>query len=191
MKEHNEETSKKLKKGEIAKMILACIGVAGIALLATATPGIAHILPRPKRREYSKSKLDRSLQNLLKKGWVKFARGSTGWRIELTEKGLAELTAYEMQQKLLQPEKHWKGKWHILIFDIQEERKKVREKVRRTLVNMGFCRLQDSVWVYPFECEEVMELLRTKYGVRHEALYVKAEKIAKDKWLRRHFSLPD
>lgn len=191
MERINEINSKKSKKGEIAKMILTCIGMTGIAIVGAAAPGIFRILPRPRRKEYSRSQLDRSLQKLLESGMVKFNQGVRGWRVELTEKGLAEVTTYEMRQKLLQPEKHWKGKWHILVFDIQEERKKVREKVRRSLSNMGFYRLQDSVWVYPFECEEVMELLRTKYGVRHEALYVRAEKIAKDKWLRRHFSLPD
>lgn len=191
MERINEINSKKSKKGEIAKMILACIGITGIAIVGVAAPGIFRILPRPRRKEYSRSQLDRSLQKLLESGMVKFNRGARGWRVELTEKGLTEFTTYEMRQKLLQPEKYWKGKWHILVFDIEEKRKKVREKVRRALSNMGFCRLQDSVWVYPFECEEVMELLRTKYGVRHEALYIKAEKIAKDKWLRRHFSLSD
>lgn len=60
----------------------------------------------------------------------------------------------------------------MLIFDTKEDRKSIREKVRRSLVALGFYRLQDSVWVYPYLCEDVLEMLRTQYGVRHDALYV-------------------
>ena len=75
------------------------------------------------------------------------------------------------------------------MFDIEEKRKNVRNQIRAVLISFGFYRLQDSVWVYPYECEEILELLRTKYKVRHEALYIRAERIAKDEYLRDHFGL--
>lgn len=178
------------KKGDIAKLILGAIGMAGLLVVGAAAPGIFKILSGKKRYSYAKKSLDRSLENLKKHGLIKFVPGRTGWRVALTEKGLAEFFAYEMKEKILKPPKRWNGDWHLLVFDIEETRKKVRDNVRRTLVSLGFIRLQDSVWVYPYPCEEVLELLRTKYGVRHEALYICARKIAKDKWLRQHFGLP-
>lgn len=171
-------------------MILGTIGLAGILIVGIAAPGIFKILPGRKRYFYSKKSLDRSLENLKNRGLVKFAPGRIGWRVELTEKGRAEFFSYEIREKILKSPKRWNGDWHLLIFDIEETRKKVRDNVRRTLINLGFVRLQDSVWVYPYPCEEVLELLRTKYGVRHQALYICARKIAKDKWLRKHFGLP-
>ena len=120
---------------------------------------------------------------------IKFVRGKAGWKVELTTKGFAEFLTYETREKLLKKTKYWDGKWHFLIFDIAEERKRIREQVRRTLISFGFHRLQDSVWVFPYDCEEVLELLRIKYGVRYEALYLRADKLAKDKWLKQHFNL--
>jgi DNA-binding transcriptional regulator PaaX len=133
--------------------------------------------------------LEQSLANLKRKGQIKFVQGRTGWRVELTERGQEEFLALETREKILTRPKKWDKKWRLLVFDIPEAKKKVRDRVRYALISFGFYRLQDSVWAYPYECEEVLELLRTKYGVRYEALYIRAEKIAKDQWLQKHFNL--
>ena len=179
----------KIERGEIVKKVLAGIGLAGIAVAMIAAPNIFQAFPRSYRRTYSRKSLDQTVRRLLKKGWIKFVKGSHGWRLELTEAGLREFQFYEHKEKLIERPKKWNGKWHMLVFDIEEKRKIIREQVRRTLMELGFHRLQDSVWVHPYECEDVLELLRTKFGVRHEALYICAQKIAKDEWLKRHFGI--
>lgn len=177
------------KRGKIARIILGTIALTGITVLAMTAPNIFQAFPKRIRRLHTKKALDQSLKKLLKRGCIRFAQGTNGWRIELTEKGRAELISFETRERLIK-QGRWDGKWRILIFDIEEQRKNIREKVRRTLQNLGFYRLQDSVWVFPYECEEVLELLRTRYGVRHDALFVHANRISKDHWLRRHFKLP-
>jgi len=180
----------KTNKGEIALKILIGIGFAGLLVASTAMPNIWQIFPRDLfKKKYPKKSLDQSIAKLRRRGLIKFAQGSRGWRLELTPRGQTELAAYEFGQKILQPPHKWKKKWHLLVFDILEKKRHIREKIRRALVSFGFYRLQDSVWVYPYECEEILELLRTKYGVRYEALYIRAEYIAKDEHLRRHFNL--
>lgn len=189
IKNKSSKTPEKIERGEIVKKILVGIGLAGIVVAMIAAPNIFQAFPSSYRNRYSKKSLDQTVRRLLKKNWIKFVRGAYGWRIELTEIGLKELSAFELQEKLIPRPRKWNGKWHLLIFDIEEKRKLIREQVRRTLLRLGFYRLQDSVWVHPYECEEVLELLRTKYKVRHEALYICAQKIAKDQWLRKHFGL--
>lgn len=169
--------------------ILAGVGIAGLIVVGAMAPGIFKIFPRNDRRRFSTKAVDQSVENLKRKGLLTIIRGKNGWRLALTERGQAEFFAYETRQKILKHPRRWDGKWHLLIFDIAESKKRVREQVRRMLIGFGFHRLQDSVWVYPYECEEILELLRTKYGVRYEALYIRAEKIAKDDWLLNHFGL--
>ena len=41
----------------------------------------------------------------------------------------------------------WDGQWRIVVFDIPEKMKKYREALRRELVEAGYLRLQDSVWI--------------------------------------------
>src|SRR3990167_2124094 len=44
-------------------------------------------------------------------------------------------------------EKHWDGKWRVVIFDIPEEKRIIRNLFRRNLKKWGFKHLQKSVWI--------------------------------------------
>ncbi len=183
------------QKGEIAKEILKTIGVTGLLITCFAMPGLTHLIPlfiKKNRRSsyYRKTSLERSLANVYRRGFVHFVKGPHGYRVELTAKGRAELTTYELRDRLVDKPRRWDKKWRLLIFDIEETRRMVRDKIRRTIEAFGFYRLQNSVWVYPYECEEVLELLRTQHAVRHNALFIRAETITNDTKLRRHFELP-
>ncbi len=54
---------------------------------------------------------------------------------------------------------------------------------------LGFARLQDSVWVYPYDCEDLMALLKADLKIGMAVLYMIVEHIENDKHLRAHFSL--
>ena len=83
----------------------------------------------------------------------------------------------------------WDKKYRILIFDIWEKRKRTRDALRDFLARLGFVRLQDSVWVYPYECEEIAALLKSRFRVGNGLLYIVAESIENDRWLRKAFDL--
>jgi len=173
------------------RLILGIVAAAGIIFVGAVFPNIFKMVPRSWLKRYPKKLVDQTIERLKRRGLLRLVSGPRGSRLELTEKGRAELLGYELRQKLLRRPKRWRGKWHLLIFDIDEKRKPIRDQVRRTLSNLGFYRLQDSVWVFPHECEEILELLRTKYKVRYDALYIRAEKIVNDRWLRRHFGIKE
>jgi phenylacetic acid degradation operon negative regulatory protein len=43
----------------------------------------------------------------------------------------------------------WDGLWRVVIFDIEEEIKRVRELFRKKLKELGFGQLQKSIWITP------------------------------------------
>jgi DNA-binding transcriptional regulator PaaX len=77
------------------------------------------------------------------------------------------------------------------MFDVPERRRKVRDTLRFLLRNAGFVRFQDSAWVYPYPCNDLVELLRTelasgKGDVRYlEVSFPEAD----DGVFRKHFDL--
>ena len=174
-------------------MILACVGVAGILIIGATAPGLLHLIPRPshRRRSYTPKAVNQSLRRLFQKGYIVSELTEHGRRLSLTEAGETELLRFEMEREMKKRPQKWDKRWRMIIFDIREKRKPIREQVRRLLVRLGFVRLQDSVWVYPFECTTVMELLRIKFHVRYEVLYVIAQDISNDDRLRKAFSLPE
>ena len=180
-----------LKKKEIMYGILGVIGAAGIVVTAVALPGLLlAAAPFVKKKTYRYKTAYQAILRLDRKGWIVAKKHGDQWRIKLTAKGEQEWKWYELGTKHLQQPKTWDGRWHILAFDIPELKNLLRRKIRRLLHQLKFQRLQDSVWVYPFDCREVLELLRTKYKIRGEALYIAASHIDNDHWLKKHFSLP-
>ena len=184
-----DPSKEKLPRGEMVKMVLLGLGLVGVVGAVCICPNLLQLVPRSYRSRRRYPQIRQAILRLDKKGWIIARETSQGWKIHLTKKGYAEWMAYEIGEKRLKKPRRWDKKWRILIFDIPEKRRHIREKIRHVLRSFEFERLQDSVWVYPYECRDVLELLRTKYGVRFDALSVLAESIDNDRWLRKQFRL--
>ena len=184
-----EEKSKKRKKKEnIQKAILSTIKVAGLLSVALVAPNSIQYLKSfgliPGKRQ--KEIILRSRDNLVRDGLLKYRNGF----IELTEKGKARLGLLEMKDWKMDKPRKWDGKWRMLIFDIPEKRRPLRNKIRFTLLSLGFFRLQDSVWVYPYACEDPVNLLKADFKVGKDLLYLIVDFIEDDKGLKKLFGLP-
>ena len=77
----------------------------------------------------------------------------------------------------------------MIIFDIKEWKRKTRDDLRQWLEHLGFVRLQNSVWVHPYPCREIIVLLKSNFKIGKEVLYITADEIENDGWLRREFNL--
>lgn len=84
----------------------------------------------------------------------------------------------------------WDRKWRVVIFDIWERRSNVRHRLRGLLGHMGFTKLQASVWVYPYPCEELFVYLRTELRLGRGVRYLVVDEIDNDIELRKEFDLP-
>lgn len=56
-------------------------------------------------------------------------------------------------------------------------------------MHIGFLKLQDSVWIYPYDCEELVALLKADFRIGKDILYVIADSLENDGWIKRHFGL--
>jgi len=175
--------------GPLARLILEMTGVDGIFIAGTAHPDLLRHIWLPERESISRQALSKSLKRLIKIGLMRYTPAKGGWRLVLTKRGEARFYEYELGfKKITQPDK-WDGKWRILAFDIAEKRRHLRDRVRCMLKAFGFYQLQRSMWVYPYDCEEALDLLRSAHGVHRDALLIVAERIDGDRWLREYFGL--
>src|SRR3989344_4088802 len=130
------------------------------------------------------------LKTISTAGLITLKKTSQGKFARLTSKGKELLTKVEENNYQLEKPKRWDKKWRMIVFDISEKRKKVRDQLRRTLVSIGFVHMQHSVWVYPYDCEDLINLLKADFMIGKDVLYVIADRIENDKWLREYFNLP-
>ncbi|MDP3956972.1 MAG: hypothetical protein Q8Q10_00525 [bacterium] len=181
----------KLGKGDIPRIILSAIGMVGLVSLAVAAPNAIQLLKyfKPGQRRYqSKRYVNELISRLEERGWIYMQKKGGRSFARITKKGELELRKYQTKEKLLKKAK-WDGKWRVVIFDVREEKKGLRERIRSDIKAFGFIRLQDSVWVYPYDCEDLITLLKASCRIGKEVLYLIVEKIENDRWLRREFNL--
>ena len=94
-----------------------------------------------------------------------------------------------MISEIKNKQKKWDGKWRVLIFDIPEKRKSVRNKIRQSLRTIGFMRLQNSVWIYPYDCEDFIILLKADFKIGKDVLYMIVEELEYDTPVKLYFGL--
>jgi phenylacetic acid degradation operon negative regulatory protein len=176
----------KTKRNEIAMHILLTIGLVGIFVVGVTVPNLLQLIPRGR---HSKEAVRHAVRRLDKKGHILAIRQDKGWRISLSQRGREELLKYEHGLKKLKKIGTWDGKWRLLIFDIPEQKRHLRDKLRSLLNQLGFIQLQKSVWTYPWECQDVLHLIRVKYKLHQSAIYLRTEYAENDLELRRHFHL--
>ncbi len=134
-------------------------------------------------------KVRRALQRLESMGLVTRNGKYSDWSARLTPKGETYARKLDVYDRLRKKPVRWDGRWRMVIFDVWERRRLIRDKLRRGLQNAGFYKVQDSVWAYPYDCEELLVFLRADLRLGSGVLYVIAEGIEGDERLRRHFEL--
>ncbi|MEK7060491.1 MAG: CRISPR-associated endonuclease Cas2, partial [Patescibacteria group bacterium] len=170
---------------------LVVAGVVSIALIAPKMTSLLKHLDRPaKNRAQLYRRIAQGINRLEKDGLVTVTGEYAKRRVKITEKGMKVMERIEFGKYAIPEPAFWDGKWRVLIFDINEKRRRVRDQLRRLLEGAGFARIQDSVWVCPYPCDEFVSLVRAhlKSGVGELRVFV-AEALESDKALREHFHL--
>lgn len=79
------------------------------------------------------------------------------------------------------------GKWKLIIFDIPESRRSVRDYLRTKLKQLGFKKWQNSIWVTPYKLpHDVVEELK-ELSERYFVRLITVESINNDKDIKQLF----
>ena len=184
-----KEAHRRTRRKNLQEIILKTIAAAGVLSVALVAPNAFKsmaklgLLPGQRQKEFIKAARER----LVRKGLLTWE----GRFLKLTAKGRVLLQRLELTDYKIKKPKRWDGKWRVLIFDIPETRKTQREKVRRTLAHIGFSRLQDSVWIYPYDCEELVTFLKVDFKIGKDLLYMIVEGLEYDGLIKKRFGLTD
>ncbi len=141
-----------------------------------------------KKKRDPATRIREAAKRLEKRGLVQ--RTGNGW--SLTKAGEREASLEKVMDDVGRRARSqkWDGLWRVVIFDVWERRRKTRDRLRMLLVETGFVRLQDSVWIYPYECEEFIAYARIELKLGTGLLYIIAQGIENEQKLRSIFKLP-
>jgi len=123
-----------------------------------------------KSKNFKRTQIQDSLKELSRLKYIKKKQNYDGSiLVSLSEKGRLRILNMRFRRLNTKKEK-WDGKWRMVSFDIPEERKKGRNALRYRLRMAGFREVQESLFLYPYDCEkeirDFIELFKLQKYVR-------------------------
>ena len=109
--------------------------------------------------------------------------------IVLTENGKRKALTYQIDEMKIKKAQKWDKKWRIVLFDIPEKKKKIREAIRHHLKNLDFFEYQKSVFVQPYDCKNEIEYIIEFYNIRKYVRFIIADSLDNELHLINHFKL--
>ncbi len=119
-----------------------------------------------------KNSLNVAIHRALKAGWVEKTKKEGETYLKLTASGYTKLISLG---KLTQ--ERWDGAWRIVVFDIPEKSKRIRNLLRRNLLTLGFVSWQKSVWVSPLAHEEEVTRFLKENNLEDNAVVLKTREL--------------
>jgi len=106
----------------------------------------------------------------------------------LSENGKRKALQFNIDKMEIKKPTQWDGKWRIVMFDIPEKLRRLRDSLRLHFREIGLIELQKSVFVYPYPCRKEIEFILEFYNARRYVRFVLAEKIDNELHLKNKFN---
>ncbi|GIO26688.1 phenylacetic acid degradation operon negative regulatory protein PaaX [Ornithinibacillus bavariensis] len=120
-----------------------------------------------------------AISRMSKQGWVKSTKIGNKSYYSLTEQGQVRME--EASQRIYKTEHpSWDGNWRILVYTIPENKRHLRDELRKELVWSGFGLLSNSCWITPNPLEEQVNRLIDKYHISDYVSFFNASYIGKN-----------
>lgn len=124
------------------------------------------------------------INKLNKKGFIYLSSD----KVKLTKKGLEYLRLLDLDAIKIKTKK-WDHIWRVVAYDIPDKRKKERDYFRKKLIELGFKKLQESMFVIPYRCKEEIAILAQNLSLSPYIIYLKTDKIPNQREYIRRFGL--
>ena len=170
-----------------------------LLLLAGAALGFSHSPSRARRvikavsddwKNIDRRELYRSIRRLYESQLVHYREHQDGSiSLVLSDQGHTRALRYKLDEMVVQRPTAWDNKWRVVLFDIPEKKKQLRDALRFRLRQLGFIEFQKSVFVHPFECRDEIDFVVEFYQARPFVRMIEAVSIDNELHLKKKFDL--
>ena len=166
---------------------------AGVALSLSRTPKQYFKIVKnfPKEwRNIELKRLYRVVREFYNDRLVDYKESEDGTvSIVLTKEGIKKSVKFKLDEMKIEIPPKWDGEWRIVIFDIPERFKKAREALRNKLEDLGFIKLQEPVFVFPYKGEDEIDFIVEVFQIRPFVRFVKAKSFTNEEQLKIKFGV--
>lgn len=180
------------RMGSVQKKILLLL-LGGLALGLTRSPKkyfqTVKVISR-EWKEIDRRTLNQAIRSLYISKLVRTKGNRDGtFTLFLSKEGKEKALTYNLWNMKINNSGKWDGNWRVVLFDIPEYMKKVRDSMRLHLKNLGFFEFQKSVFVCPFLCSDEIEYIVEFYNIQKYVRLITAHEIDNELHLKKHFNL--
>lgn len=175
------------------KILLILLGV--VATGFAMTPRQHSYILKAIRKDWqriNKQSFNRSIKSLRQQRLLQeLIRADGTVTLHLTRQGQRQAKYFGFfgsTVKIKRPKK-WDKLWRIVIFDIPEKKRTFRDILRDHLRAIGFEKLQQSVFVFPYPCEKEIVYLAELYNATAYVRIITAQKIDNQKSIMKKFKI--
>jgi phenylacetic acid degradation operon negative regulatory protein len=105
-----------------------------------------------------------ALSRMWKKGWLKRRRAGRRSYYSLTDKSQELLTAGA--QRIFEPgDGEWSGDWYVVAYNVPEEKRHQRNRLRRELTWMGCGAFNTAIWISPHDIASSVREVSRRLGI--------------------------
>ncbi len=170
--------------GENEKKIILAIGISALVLGSLVFPNLPMAL-QPILKMRGRKCFSKLLKKLQDKGIIYLG----GERVKLTKKGLKFQKQLKLEETILNKPKEWDGIWRLISYDIPNRLKQKRDWFRSILMRLGFLKIQESLWVYPFDCKEEIAIIAQDLGIASYVIVMITDNLPKEEEWENEFAL--
>lgn len=180
------------------KIILSLLATGATLAVSLAAPGAARafrFIPKELKfdddwRTFNKKYLLNTIRRMEKQKVVEIVKyNEKGYGIiKITDVGRQKLVKHSVDSITIHKPAIWDGLWRMVFYDVSHKQA-IRDKFRNYLLAGGFYRLQESVFIHAYPCEEEIEFLKNYLGIGSEVRIVTATKIENDQQFKNFFGV--
>lgn len=170
---------------------LKVLGFTGVVASVIVFPGLVYVVNAIDKQLQDRDRSRRAYYNLKSQGLIRTTKTKQGKvQIVLTEKGKKRVLRSKRIELKFEKPNSWDGKWRMVMFDIPEPNRSGRDLIRSQLYKFGFLRIQKSVFIFPYDCQDLIESLRGYFKLSEGELYIFETKVIEgEKKLLKYFNL--
>jgi phenylacetic acid degradation operon negative regulatory protein len=105
-----------------------------------------------------------AVSRMMKQGLLQSEKKGNKSYYELTERGVRRVDEAARRIYKLDPHE-WDAKWRVVMYNIPEEKRQLRDELRKELQWSGFGSLSNGCWISPNNFEKEIHLLISKYEI--------------------------
>lgn len=106
-----------------------------------------------------------AVSRMMKLGWLESEKKGNKSFYYLTPRGEARIEEAAIRIFKLMPNQ-WDGKWRMLMYTIPEDKRQIRDELRKELIWSGFGSFSNGSWISPNNLEKEVNLLIEKYDIQ-------------------------